>query len=152
MHAQAVKKEQQIEDNVVQLVETMIEVYDFVEDLENLPQKIKRLENIVVEIAKQTLECAIFIREYTGHGFSGTKFVEWFPGANKCSGRLIRSTWADTNQKIEGFSTALLKVKESFDRGLALQSVFFSAKIRDDVENLGMRNCLGNVNILIVCM
>jgi hypothetical protein len=70
---QAVKKGQQIEDNVVQLVETMIEVYDFVEDVENLPQKIKRLETVVVEIAKQTLECAIFICEYTGHGFAGTK-------------------------------------------------------------------------------
>jgi hypothetical protein len=61
------------EENVVQLVETMIEVYDFVEDVENLPQKIKRLENVVVEIARQTLECAIFICEYTGHGFSGMK-------------------------------------------------------------------------------
>lgn len=67
------KKERQTEDNVLQLVQTMIEVYDFVEDVEALPQKIKRLENIVLEIAKQTLECAIFIREYTGHGFSGIK-------------------------------------------------------------------------------
>ncbi|KAJ7852745.1 hypothetical protein B0H13DRAFT_2206819, partial [Mycena leptocephala] len=132
---QAVKKEQQIEDNVVQLVETMIEVYDFVEDVENLPQKIKRLENIVVEIAKQTLECAIFICEYTGHGFSG---------------RLIRSTWSDTSQKIDGLSAALLKVKESFDRGLAMQSVFFSAKIRDDVESLVQSEKLKTLNPLNV--
>jgi hypothetical protein len=76
----------------------------------------------------------------------------FFPVITTSPGRLIRSTWSDTSQKIDGLSAALLKVKESFDRGLALQSVFFSAKIRDDVESLGMRNCLGNVNILIVCM
>jgi hypothetical protein len=51
----------------------MVEVYSFVEDLDFLSSKIKPLENVVQEIIKQTVECAIFIREYVAQGFSGTR-------------------------------------------------------------------------------
>jgi hypothetical protein len=33
---------------------------------------------------------------------------------------------------------ALLKLKDAFDRGLAFQTVFFSAAIKADTEYLGM--------------
>jgi hypothetical protein len=36
-----------------------------------LSNKLKRLENVIIEIFRQTVECAIFVREYTGHGFAG---------------------------------------------------------------------------------
>jgi len=35
------------------------------------PIKLQRLTDIISDILKQTVECAIFIREYTGHGFGG---------------------------------------------------------------------------------
>jgi hypothetical protein len=68
---QAVKSQQATDNKTLELVQNMVEVYSFVEDVESLSQKIKRLENVVTEITKQTLECAIFLREYTGHGFTG---------------------------------------------------------------------------------
>jgi hypothetical protein len=74
-----VRKQQKADDKVVQLVRTMVEVYSFVDDIESLPQRIERLESIVVEITRQTVECAIFICEYTGHGFSGMYTVAFFP-------------------------------------------------------------------------
>ena len=74
MHVQAVKKQQDMDEKVLELVQTMAEVYYFVEDTESL-EKMKRLKDVVTEISRQTVECAIFIREYTGHGFSGTKPV-----------------------------------------------------------------------------
>jgi hypothetical protein len=71
---QAVEKQQDMDEKVLELVRTMAEVYSFVDDVEPL-EKVKRLKDVVVEITKQTVECAIFIREYTGHGFSGIAFV-----------------------------------------------------------------------------
>jgi hypothetical protein len=68
-----------MDDKTLELAQNMVEVYSFVEDVESLPQQIKRLRNVVVEITKQTLECAIFLREYTGNGFGGVQSVYCFP-------------------------------------------------------------------------
>ncbi|KAJ6545575.1 hypothetical protein B0H19DRAFT_1168004 [Mycena capillaripes] len=118
---EVVKKQQETDDKALQLVQAMVEVYSFVEDVDFLSSKIKPLENVVQEIIRQTVECAIFIREYVARGFSG---------------RLQRDTLSNTNQKIDGLSEALRKLKDSFDHGLAVQSVFFSAKTTDGVESL----------------
>jgi hypothetical protein len=47
----------------------MVEVYSFVSDVDSLTQKIKSVENKVAAIVKQTVECALFIQEYTANGF-----------------------------------------------------------------------------------
>lgn len=47
----------------------MVEVYSFVEDTEFLAQKLKSLDDKSIAIAKQTMECAYFIQEYTANGF-----------------------------------------------------------------------------------
>jgi hypothetical protein len=49
----------------------MNDVWSFVDDVQSLPEKMTQLEEIIDKILKQTVECAIFIREYTGHGFGG---------------------------------------------------------------------------------
>jgi hypothetical protein len=84
-----VKKQQERDAKLLSLVQTMIEVYSFVDDVESLSQKISRLEDVVLEITTQTVECSIFIREYTGHGFSGKRF-RVMPGvANASQGGLL---------------------------------------------------------------
>ena len=49
----------------------MNEVYLFVNTIQSVLNKLQLLEDIVAKILQQTVECAIFIREYTGHGFAG---------------------------------------------------------------------------------
>ncbi|KAJ6586716.1 hypothetical protein B0H10DRAFT_2197960 [Mycena sp. CBHHK59/15] len=66
---QVVIKQQGTDDKLHKLIQTMVEVYSFVEETEFVSQKIKRLEDTVLAIVKQTAECAIFIQEYTGRGF-----------------------------------------------------------------------------------
>jgi hypothetical protein len=56
---------------LIGLVTTMEEVYSFVDAIQTVPNKLQLLEDIIGKILKQTVECAIFIREYTGHGFGG---------------------------------------------------------------------------------
>ncbi|KAJ7121443.1 hypothetical protein C8R44DRAFT_588725, partial [Mycena epipterygia] len=68
---QVAKKQQETDEKLVNLVETMVDVYSFVGDVASLPQKIKSLEDKALAIVKQTCDCALFIQEYTAHGFSG---------------------------------------------------------------------------------
>ncbi|KAJ7366048.1 WD40-repeat-containing domain protein, partial [Mycena albidolilacea] len=116
-----VKEQRETDDKVLELGQTMVEVYAFVENVDTLSHRIKHLEDVVTAILKQTFECALFIREYTGHGFGG---------------RLVRTNWTNISQQINGLSTALLKLKDEFDRGVGLQTVIFSAAIKDDTEYL----------------
>lgn len=49
----------------------MEDVYSFVDVIQSLPNKLQVLEDIIAKILKQTVECAIFVRQYTGYGFGG---------------------------------------------------------------------------------
>ena len=51
------------DDSIVRLVETMDDVYSFVEEADPL-KKIESLTRIIELIAQQTTECAYFIRDY----------------------------------------------------------------------------------------
>ena len=53
------------------LVKAMEDVYSFVEASESFQERVQVLQETIDKILKQTVECAIFIREYTGHGFGG---------------------------------------------------------------------------------
>lgn len=65
------QKQSEMDDEVVKLVQTMLKVYSFVEDVNFVPEKIKILEDTLTKIAKQTVECANFLHEYTNEAFSG---------------------------------------------------------------------------------
>jgi hypothetical protein len=49
----------------------MAEVYAFTKDVDLLSAAKKYLEDTVTIIVQQTAKCAIFVWEYTGHGFLG---------------------------------------------------------------------------------
>jgi hypothetical protein len=48
----------------------MEDVSSFVDAIQSI-EKVRLLEGIIMKILQQIIECAIFVREYTGHGFSG---------------------------------------------------------------------------------
>ncbi|KAJ7664193.1 WD40-repeat-containing domain protein [Mycena rosella] len=127
----AVKKQQETDDKLLKLVETMVEVYSFVEDADSLVQKIKSLEDKALAIAKQTVECALFIQEYTAHGF--------------CD-RTVRNTLIHADQKIDDLSETLVKLKGAFEGRLILQSSVLSTKILEKVENLEHSETLKKLN------
>ena len=77
-YAQVVKNQLETDNKLLDLVKTMIDVWSFVDDVKSLPEKLKRLEEIIDNIQKQTVECAIFIREYTGHGFGGRLLISHY--------------------------------------------------------------------------
>jgi len=124
---QAVQGQLERDMMLVDLVKTMEEVYSFVEISDSFQRKVQLLENTIDKILKQTVECAIFIRECTGHGFGD---------------RLARQTVANTGRKIVDFSQALVALKRSLDSSNIIQTVFFSTRTLEGVERLGTLNSL----------
>jgi hypothetical protein len=58
---------------LVNLVKTIEGVCSFVDIVRSLPNKLHLLEDVIDKILKQTVECTVFIGEYTGHGFGGDR-------------------------------------------------------------------------------
>jgi hypothetical protein len=49
----------------------MKDSYIFVEDIKSLPDKIPSLQGTICNLLSQTVECTMFLRECSGHGFGG---------------------------------------------------------------------------------
>ncbi|KAJ7093772.1 WD40 repeat-like protein [Mycena epipterygia] len=109
----------------------MVDVYSFVEDVEALPKKIKSLEDKTLAIVQQTVECALFIQEYTANGF--------------CE-RAVQNVWNHAEQKIDELCSAFLKLKDSFDGRVKMETLFVSTKILDKVEHLEQSDTLKKLN------
>ena len=118
----------------------MDDVCSFVEEIQLIPNKLQRLTDTIADILKQMVECAIFIREYTGHGFGGVcQYVHVNPLAlTGCTARVVKQTLSNTGQTIKDLSNHLIALKQSFDSGIALQTVFISTRTQEEVEKLGM--------------
>jgi len=65
------KEQQHRDEKIYDLLVTMETVYSFVNAIEDIPEKIQILREIITSILRQTFECVIFIWEFAGHGFSG---------------------------------------------------------------------------------
>jgi hypothetical protein len=52
--------------------------------------------------------------------------------------RVVNQTFSNTGQAIQDLSNHLIALKQSFDSGIGLQSVFVSARTLEEVEKLGM--------------
>jgi hypothetical protein len=68
---QVVKGQLDRDKSLMELMGSMQELYAFVDTVKAVPQKIDRLENVIFMILRQTVECVVFVREYSGHGFAG---------------------------------------------------------------------------------
>jgi hypothetical protein len=124
----------------VDLVTTMEDVCSFVDDVQSIPNKLQHLEDIIADILKQIVECTIFIREYVGHGFAGVcQSVHVSALAlTGSTARVVGQTFSNTGQAISDLSKHLISLKQSFDSGIALQTVFVSTRTLEEVEKLGL--------------
>ncbi|KAJ7808899.1 hypothetical protein B0H14DRAFT_1508795 [Mycena olivaceomarginata] len=64
-----VKSQREADDKVVKLVEAMAMLYSFATEVDSVVKNSKPVEDTVLRITMQTMECALLIREYSGHGF-----------------------------------------------------------------------------------
>ncbi|KZP10770.1 hypothetical protein FIBSPDRAFT_200091 [Athelia psychrophila] len=106
---------------VVVLFKQMEALYSFVDDVDNLPGKITRLEHTIVRILEQTTECGIFFREYTDRGFVG---------------RFLGQAVSNRSQMISKLSSTLTELRDDLNSGVQLHTAFVSSHTHDGVDSL----------------
>ncbi|KAL4256308.1 hypothetical protein AB1N83_013320, partial [Pleurotus pulmonarius] len=117
----------QVERNkaVHELLETLATLYD---DSVLLKVAQKELSDNVVktfkQILQQTIECSLFIQEYSGKGFAR---------------QAIASSLSTTvDQKIADFKDAFIGLRRSLDTGLSVQIALVSIRIAREVDGLAV--------------
>ncbi|KAF7363053.1 WD40 repeat-like protein [Mycena venus] len=105
---QAVKKQRKMDQAIIQLVQAMVDVYSFTKDVDLLPD-IERVEGIVSAIVQETARCALFIREYTAHGFAA---------------RMVSQITSEDAQTIQNYMAAFNNHKQSLDWALGVHVAF----------------------------
>ncbi|KAJ7622247.1 hypothetical protein FB45DRAFT_1061819 [Roridomyces roridus] len=128
---QVAKRQKEADEKLLKLVDTMVDVYSVIRDTDFLADKLKSLEETALAIAKQTVECAYFIQEYTGCGFGG---------------RTIRTLRSGMDKKIDGLIETLVNLKKSFEGRMVVHSLFMSIKILQKVEKLDQSDTLKKLN------
>ncbi|KAF4566582.1 hypothetical protein EYR36_012013 [Pleurotus pulmonarius] len=118
----------QVERNkaVHELLKTMATLY---EDSVLLKVAQKELSDNIVktfkQILQQTIECSLFIQEYSGKGFA--------------PGQAIASSLSTTvDQKIADFKDAFIGLRRSLDTGLSVQIALVSIRIAREVDGLAV--------------
>ncbi|KZP22859.1 hypothetical protein FIBSPDRAFT_952434 [Athelia psychrophila] len=115
------------------LLKQIEELYSFVDDVENLPEKIKQLGHTLVRILQQTTECGIFFREYTDHGFVG---------------RFLGQAVSNRSQMISSLYTTLTQLNNDLKSGVQLRTSFMSSRTRDGVDRQVESDILKGLHVL----
>ncbi|KAL5524947.1 hypothetical protein ACEPAF_8816 [Sanghuangporus sanghuang] len=115
---QAVKNVFQADREVIDLVRTMGEAFEFVCDVQALGKRAIGLQRSIDGLLKQNIECCIFVREYTNHGLVG------------------RMCQADKSQKIDRFQRTLAKLKNDIDSGVNIHTAVVSMRIAHGIDKL----------------
>ncbi|KAL5478714.1 hypothetical protein ACEPAI_1991 [Sanghuangporus weigelae] len=114
----AVKNVFRSDQKIIELVLTMSEAFEFTSDVQTLCDKSVTLQRSIDGLLKQTIECCIFVREYTSHSFVG------------------RMLEADKSQKIDRFIRTLAKLKNDIDSGVNIHTAVVSMRTACGVDKL----------------
>ncbi|KZP24093.1 hypothetical protein FIBSPDRAFT_822485, partial [Athelia psychrophila] len=109
----AYQRQKETDVNVVALFEKMAALYSFVDDLEGLPSKIKRLERTIVRVLEKTTQCGKFFREYTRQEFP-------------C--RFLRQMTPRQSYVLSILSASLEQLQEDLNSGMMLRTAFKSSQ------------------------
>ncbi|KIM82264.1 hypothetical protein PILCRDRAFT_474447 [Piloderma croceum F 1598] len=125
---QIVKDQLDRDQSVIDLMDAMERVYSFVDEIQSVPDKINTLEKIIDSILLQTFNCAMFIQEYAGCGFTKKAFSEVFTH---------RAT-----QKINEFTQKFIEMKNTLDSGIAINTAVVSSQILGKVDSTAKQETL----------
>ena len=132
------KKQHFTDLSLVSLIKTMSEIYSVVDEMKDLPGKIKSLETVIALLLQQISECALFVREYVHPSFAGefshspcvSKVLE------RISGRVIEQLWKDQSLKVQDFMAGFEKLRLDLNAETARHGVFVMSRMKDNVDEL----------------
>ncbi|KAG2107852.1 hypothetical protein BD769DRAFT_1500468 [Suillus cothurnatus] len=111
------------------LTDIMEDVYTFVDDVKNFPSRLVSQEEIIKKIMFQTIECMLFIQEYSGHGFCG---------------RALNKQWAE--EQITRFTQTFTMLKASFNTGVGVQIALIAHRMYEDVQSIVQTQSLAKLH------
>ncbi|KAJ7210182.1 WD40-repeat-containing domain protein [Mycena pura] len=118
----ALKQQHDMDEEVVHLVQTMLDVYSFNEEVNFVDDKSKVLANTLLIIAQKTRECANFVHQYIQHGFAE---------------RTVRTIFLNEHQSmINNLAGEMVRLKESFDHAVGTQTLSHTTKILATTKHL----------------
>ncbi|KII92446.1 hypothetical protein PLICRDRAFT_50823 [Plicaturopsis crispa FD-325 SS-3] len=126
-----VKSQVERDQRIVVLVGVMCDTYALVSSTDLLREKIPTIEDTVKKILSHTVECAIFIQEYMGHGFGG---------------RTMRQALSDYDVHVNALSDTFTMLRDSFDKGINVQAALSSFRILETVEEIDTTLTLQQLN------
>ena len=66
-------RNQEIADNkLLSLFESVKQTFSFAKNLQELRDKVQTLEDVIIQILRQTTECCFFVQDYLQRGFYST--------------------------------------------------------------------------------
>ncbi|KAG1813834.1 uncharacterized protein BJ212DRAFT_1482194 [Suillus subaureus] len=111
------------------LTNMMEDVYTFVDDVKSFPSRLAPQEEIIKKIMFQTIECMLFIQEYSGHGFGR---------------RALNKQWAE--EKIARFTQTFTMLKASFNTGVVVQITLIAHRTYEDVQSIVQTQSLAKLH------
>ncbi|KAF7965886.1 hypothetical protein HWV62_41022 [Athelia sp. TMB] len=122
--AKAYELGKEIDVAVLALFKQMKTFYSFVDDFESsLPGKIGQSEAVITRALEQTIECGVFCREYTAHGFAG---------------RTVKHNGSNRAQVISELQSNLGQLQDDLKSGVARPTAFLSSQSQHLVNTLDM--------------
>ncbi|KAF4568479.1 hypothetical protein EYR40_010113 [Pleurotus pulmonarius] len=119
-----VKNQLDRDEAIRDLLETMAGLYSHIALLGVVQNKLNGpLVDTIQKILRQTVECSLFIKEYSGNGF-----------AARCMKQIVSTTEA----KINDFKVAFTSLRNCLDTGLSVQNNLVSIRLASDIHDLGM--------------
>ncbi|KAF7967749.1 hypothetical protein HWV62_33240 [Athelia sp. TMB] len=101
---------------VLALFTQMEMFYSRAEDIDCLSGKIQQLETVMTRALEQTIECGIFFREYSTHGFDR---------------RTVKQDRPNCTQMVSELSSVFGKLQENLKSRMALPTAFLSSQNKD---------------------
>ncbi|KAF7970637.1 hypothetical protein HWV62_23362 [Athelia sp. TMB] len=125
------EQHEETDSALLPLSKQMEKFYSFADDVDNLQQKIRQLEVVITRALEQTIECGLFFREYTAHGFAG---------------RVMQQDGSIRDQMISELLSTLGNLQGDLESGVALPTAFLSSQMKAGANQFVESDILRGLN------
>ncbi|KAK7676734.1 hypothetical protein QCA50_020310 [Cerrena zonata] len=122
-----VEKQRSKDEKIINLVGTMHDTLDFIEDVEKIKENAIRLESIITAMLKQVAECATFMCAYVQSSFAKRTVKQLVDGSDK---------------KIDEFTKVLTELRTGLMEKVQISTALVSSKVLGGVEQLLLADAL----------
>ncbi|KAK7678090.1 hypothetical protein QCA50_018883 [Cerrena zonata] len=118
-----VQQQQSVDRRVLNLVSSIDDTFDFIEDVKKIREDAIRLESIITDMLNQVTECATFMCTYLQLSFAK---------------QVVAQQMSNSNKKIDEFIEAFARLRKCLMEKVQLHTVLVSSKILGGVAHLSV--------------